>query len=261
MEEPQIKDPKTFLSLPIIISPRMPKSVNFHNDTQREAFFQEVAFKSFRLARDFVRKQTGRELLPPPTYQGARFKSEEDIQRIQGAKEAEEAKRKASEESKKQRYLAKFAKQAQTEAKLRKEKEKREDMKKLTDIKNTKDSHKKARKLSALIDGNASDDFDVGVADNDDDVEDTKPQKRTRHSDKKVSAKRSFKNEKFGFGGKKRGLKRNGEESLNDDSSFSVRKNKSPFSGKVKKSKAPKNRPGKQRRQQMRNKKASRKQK
>lgn len=260
MEEPQIKDPKTFLAAPIIVSPRMPKTINFHNDTQREAFFKEVALKSFRLARDFVRKQTGRELLPPPTYQGARFKSEEDIQRIQGAKDAEENKRKASEDAKKQRYLAKFAKQAQMEARLRKDKEKRDDLKKLSDIKNTKDSRKKAQKLSALIDGNESDDFDVGIED--ENAEESKPQKRRpKESTKKVSAKRASRNEKYGFGGKKRGIKRNTDDSLNDDSSFSVRKNKTPFAGGVKKSKAPKNRPGKQRRQQMRNKKASRKQK
>ena len=270
MEEPQIKDANTFLTTLHVISPRLPKTLNIQNDSQREAFFQEIALKSFRLAREYVRKNTKRDLLPPPTYQGARVKSEEDIQRIQGLKDAEVEKKRKSEDAKKQRYLAKFAKQAQTEAKVRKETEKREDMKKLSEIKKTKDSKLKSQKLSALMDG--GDDFDVGGDydndNNDVDENGKKPQGKRggKKMDSRVSGKRAHKNDKFGFGGKKRGMKRNTQDSLNDDATFSVRKNKSPFAGGVKKrtsSKkgADKNRPGKQRRQQMRSKTASRKQK
>ena len=65
-----------------------------------------------------------------------------------------------------------------------------------------------------------------------------------------VNGKRKFKDEKFGFGGKKRGMKKNTNESSNDVSDYK------PFraGGVSKKLGKGNQRPGKDRRKQMKNK-------
>merc|ERR1719367_968676 len=68
-----------------------------------------------------------------------------------------------------------------------------------------------------------------------------------------VAAKRNFKDKKFGFGGKKRGMKKNDKKSADDVTSFKPFKkgdgpNKKLGKGKLK-------RPGKDKRQKMKNRK------
>ncbi|XP_032884538.1 probable rRNA-processing protein EBP2 [Amblyraja radiata] len=70
----------------------------------------------------------------------------------------------------------------------------------------------------------------------------------------KINAKRKFKNEKFGFGGRKKGLKRNTKESYDDVSSFKAKiaHAKNNHFGRGGKKNANK-RPGKRNRQKMKN--------
>ena len=71
----------------------------------------------------------------------------------------------------------------------------------------------------------------------------------------RINGKRKAKNEKWGFGGKKRGVKSNTKESSNDVSDFRSNR-KSPGGGAAKKKKIGGNkRPGKNVRKQMKNRK------
>jgi rRNA-processing protein EBP2 len=265
-----ISEEASFLTSPVILTPPTLKTLDVHNDTERESFFKEIALKAYSLASSYFTEKTGKSFQPSSNYQGQRVRTEEELEVIKSRLNHEEEKKLAAEDAKRQRFMAKFSKEAEKKAKVKKQEEKRKELKNLQDLKNTKDPKLRASKLQSLIsknkvekesDGDDDDgsDFDLEI---DQEAGKSLPKKDWN---KKGNKKRDFKDSKFGFGGKKRGLKRNTEESLNDASSYSLQKNKRLFpgmkGGKVKKSHSNKknnqNRPGKARRQQMRNKKAS----
>jgi rRNA-processing protein EBP2 len=236
------------------IGPLTSKQVDANKEDEREAFFMERCKEAIGLVL-----KAGKVHLPREDYVGRRVKTVEDLKRIQAEHDAEEVKQRAKAEAKQQRYLAKFAKEAQLRAKDRKEKERRQQLQELQAIRQMKSSKDKQTKLHKLL-GVDADNPPASRGSNDDDEFDVEPEaaeaadarKKTRPKFQKptVSKNRQYRNEKFGHGGPKSGKKRNTEESLNDDSSFSTRRNKQPLGGGVKK--AANNRPGKQRRQQLR---------
>lgn len=261
----EICEESSFLNTPIILIPSAPKTLDIHNDTERENFFKETALKAYSLASSHYTEKTGKSYLPSANYQGQRVRTEEELEEIKSRLNHDEEKKLATEDAKRQRFMAKFAKEAEKKAKVKKQEEKRKEMKKLQDFKDTKDSKLRASKLKSLIERGKTEkpsdnesDFDLEI---DEEASSSLPTKKWHE---KGNKKRDYKNSKFGFGGKKRGVKRNTEESLNDSSSYSLQKNKRIFpgmkGGKVRKNHSNKknhNRPGKARRQQMRNKKAS----
>ena len=260
-EKFEIYESSSFLDCPSILIPHIPKTLDIHNDTERENFFKETALKAYTLASSYFTDLTGKSFQPSMKYQGQRVRTEEDLETIKSRINHEGEKKIAAEDAKRQRFMAKFAKEAEKKAKLKKQDERHKDMRKLQDLKNTKDSKLRASKLKSLMDKDSErnaegSDFEVEI-----DEDEVGSIQQTKHQPKKESKKREYKNSKYGFGGKKRGLKKNTEESLNDFSSYSNRKNKRPFpgvkGGKVKKNFSKKNRPGKTRRQHIRNKKGS----
>ncbi|KAJ2722096.1 RRNA processing protein [Coemansia sp. Benny D115] len=144
-----------------------------------------------------------------------------------------------AEEAKKQRELRKYGKKIQEEKIKEREDQKKASLDKIATIK------KRLRKGDL---GDA-DDFDIDIDSDDNDGRGGQRRGKTAKGGKPMpNKKRQMKNEKFGFGGKKRGRKNNTADSSADISGFSTKRNKSAsFSGPSKKSKA--QRPGKSKRQ------------
>ncbi|KAJ2478720.1 RRNA processing protein [Coemansia sp. RSA 2131] len=141
-----------------------------------------------------------------------------------------------AEEAKKQRELRKYGKQIQQEKLKEREDQKKASLDKIATIK---------KRLRSGNLGDA-DDFDIDVDSDDGAGARSGPNKKGGKL--APNKKRQLKNEKFGFGGKKRGLKRNTADSTGDMSDFSVKRNKSTnFGGSAKKGKS--KRPGKAKRQ------------
>lgn len=173
--------------------------------------------------------------------------------RIQEQKEAD----KAAEQARKQRQNRKYGKKVQIAREQEKAAQVSENKKKLGAL--------RKRKKPA-----EADDFDINVdyQDGDEDRSKGKGKGTARPAGKRgkaVSEKRQVRNEKYGFGGSKRGSKRNDKEST-DAGDFDARRNKQPFLGVGKAGGGRggangrgQKRPGKGRRQQMRNKPGVRK--
>merc|ERR1712112_775002 len=147
------------------------------------------------------------------------FKREKMLEKEQGQQR--------SEKIAKLRELKKFGKKVQIEVQQKRQKEKKDMM----------DEMKKVRKGQ----GGNLDFLDEGGQGG--------PKKNAA-----VAAKRNFKDKKFGFGGKKRGLKKNDKKSADDVSSFKPF-NKGGSGPNKKLGKGKLKRPGKDKRQKMKNKK------
>lgn len=202
----------------------------------------------------------------PSGYYAEPLKTEEHMKRISGRQEEKKEAEKAAEQARKQRANRKYGKQIQKA----REQEKQE---RITDDKKTLTMLRKRKRDKEGDD----DEFDIAVEDA---LGEEGPKKgaerRLAKKGKHVSKGRQVKNEKFGFGGQKRGMKRNDKESASKDE-FSVKRNRAPFKGMAlgtrgsgskggrggKGGKGGRGgkmqRPGKERRQQVRNKKASKK--
>ena len=208
---------------------------------------------SMRQALETVAK--GRRLIiaakipfsPPDGYFCEMLKNEELMGKISRKKEEADEAAKEAEKIRKQRLNKKYGKKIQVERESEKRKERSEEFKKYNLLR------KKKRSESGNID---ADDFDIDLEDSSatDGKRNGKSKKGAASS---VGKKREYRNEKYGFGGKKRGLKKNTKESAAQDD-FDVRKNKTPFKGMMRGGKAggrgavKKVRLGKERRQQVR---------
>ncbi len=149
------------------------------------------------------------------------FKNTGHMQKIERKKASIQEAAKKAQASKQQRMNKKLGKAVQHAREQEKHAQKRAAVASI-------EQFKKRRKEGGLRSTDAEKEFDAQVA-----------SRRTMGKDSK-SAKRKAKDAKHGFGGKKRGLKRNDAASSRDDSQFSHSKMKAPFAKGVSK-----NRPGK----------------
>lgn len=217
---------------------------NIHDDLKREAVFASQALAAAVKARRII-IAAGLPFDRPVTYQAQMLKTLEQMGRIDRVQEDAVMSEKKREDARKQRINRKMGKQIQVAREQEKAKQRTQETKRLNMM----------RKKRSEKDG-TTDDFDIEI---DSEVTDRerKLSKSSRNLGKPmISKKREARNERYGFGGKKRGDKRNTRESVNEDT-FNPKRNKTSFFGASSKSGG--NRPGKQRRQQMRSKKASRK--
>lgn len=171
------------------------------------------------------------------------IKTEEQMNSINKKKAEEKAATKAAEDARKQRLNRKFGKKVQVEKELERQQQRSEHMKKLH----------KLRKRPQKQD----DEFDIDVEDEAEGNDGRPAPKRSKPGEKRVSKKRQVRDEKYGFGGRKRGFKKNSKESTDKDD-FDVARNRRPFQGMQKngrKSGKKQQRPGKMRRQQMKSRK------
>nr|XP_032633579.1 probable rRNA-processing protein EBP2 isoform X2 [Chelonoidis abingdonii] len=207
-------------------------TVDPEDDFQREMSFYRQAQAAVLKALPWLHHQkvpTRR----PDDYFAEMAKSDQQMQKIRHKLKSKQAAMEKSEKAKQLRALRKYGKKVQTEVLQKRQKE-------------------KATVLNAIKK------YQKGLSDKLDflDGEQPPPHQGKKEGDggqrikKGPNAKRRYKNQKFGFGGRKKGSKWNTRESHNDVSSFraSVAHNKGP--GKAGK-KGFNKRPGKKMRQKM----------
>ncbi|KAJ2521049.1 RRNA processing protein [Coemansia sp. RSA 1939] len=210
---------------------------NTEDDLDRELKFYQQALEAVTRAKVNI-KEAGIPFSRPDDYFAEMVKSDSQMARIRQKLLDQQKSIQNSEEAKKQRQLRKYGKQIQQEKIKEREDKKKAALDKIAAVK------KRLRNANTGDD----DDFDIDV-NSDDEV---KPGSgfvgKSKNGRPLPNKKRQIKNAKFGFGGKKRGLKKNTAASTDDMSGFSVKRNKgSEFTSASKKGKA--KRPGKTKRQ------------
>ncbi|XP_051868556.1 probable rRNA-processing protein EBP2 [Pristis pectinata] len=213
-------------------------NIDPEDDFQREMFFyrqaQATALDALpRLQR--LKIATKR----PSDYFAEMAKSDQQMQKIREKMISKQMSMEKSEKAKQLRALRKYGKKVQVEVIQKRQKEKKAMM---TAVKK----------------------YQKGLSDKLDFLEGDEASSKTKSGGglvagsaqrkKGINAKRKYKNEKFGFGGRKKGLKWNTKESYDDVSSFKAKiaHSKNDRFGKGGKKNANK-RPGKRNRQKMKN--------
>ncbi|KPM41638.1 hypothetical protein AK830_g4932 [Neonectria ditissima] len=209
------------------------------DDLQRELAFYSQSLDAVRLARSRLRAE-GVPFSRPKDYFAEMIKEDAHMDKIKAKLVEEATNKKAAGEARKMRDLKKFGKQVQVAKLQERAKAKRETLDKIKTLK------RKRQESSGDTGGTKEADiFDVGV-----EQEIKKPNGRSgagRGQDASgPNRKRSNKNEKYGFGGKKRHAKSGDAKSSGDLSGFDAKKMKAGGRGKVTKT-----RPGKARRKSM----------
>ncbi|OAX81165.1 hypothetical protein ACJ72_04492 [Emergomyces africanus] len=203
-----------------------------NDDLTRELAFYTVCVSAAKSARSLLKKE-GIPFSRPTDYFAEMVKSDEHMGRVKKKLYDEAASKKASAEAKKQRDLKKFGKQVQIAKLQQRQKEKRETLDKISSL-------KRKRKANEGAPTEESDLFDVTLED--------AGKSNSRGGAKQggrngpgAQNKRQKKDQKFGFGGKKRFAKSGDAISSGDLSGFSVGKMKGHKKGAAQ-------RPGKSRR-------------
>ncbi|KAG0006523.1 rRNA-processing protein and EBNA1-binding protein ebp2 [Modicella reniformis] len=220
------------------------------DDLNREVAFYNQALEAAVLGRERIRKEGG-VFERPGDYFAEMVKSDEHMSKIRQKLLDENASIQAGEQAKAQRELKKFGKKVQTEKRLEREKAKADALEKINVLKRKRQGNDNST--------NTDDGFDVALA-SDEEVKAYKTSgQNSLNKGKKRSmpapesrSKRLKKDQKFGFGGKKRHSKSNTAESSADMSGFSVKRNRSTSFNRGHKAANPggaKKRPGKARRQ------------
>lgn len=163
----------------------------------------------------------------PDDYFAQMLKSDDHMQKIRKNLVAQQEIMERREKVRKQRELKKYGKQIQIEVLKKRQKEKKEIL----------DQVKKYKK---------------GQQSNLDFLNDKANANRKGKASKKVTKKRAYKNDRYGFGGQKKRSKYNTADSAAQMGKFNHKQNSAPRRGRSKGGKAPvvKNRPGKLKRQQ-----------
>lgn len=212
-----------------------PSEINAEDDFQREMCFyrQAQAAVLFALPRLHKMKVATKR---PDDYFAEMAKTDQHMQKIRRKLQSKQTSMEKSEKAKQLRALRKYGKKVQVEVLQKRQKEK-----------------------SAMM--NQIKKYQKGLSDKLDFLEGDQPRKKGGESAKTPqkkgpNAKRRFKDQKFGFGGRKKGSKRNTKESVNDVSGFraSVAQGKGPHRPGKKGGKNANKRPGKRTRQKMKSK-------
>lgn len=210
---------------------------DIEDDLNRELAFYKQCLSSVKDARSKLKKE-GAGFSRPADYFAEMVKSDEHMGKIKQKLIDEAAGKKASAEARKQRDLKKFGKQVQVAKMQERAKEKRETMEKINQLKRSKfqcvsenvrsPANKVPERQGAEIGNTHEEDlFDIAL-DND-----AQPGER-RRSDGRPDNKRAKKDQKYGFGGKKRHAKSNDAKSSADGRDFSVKRMKGKSGGGAK---------------------------
>ncbi|KAE9373689.1 Ebp2-domain-containing protein [Stipitochalara longipes BDJ] len=197
------------------------------DDLNRELAFYAQSLSAVQEARKSL-KAEGVPFTRPTDYFAEMVKADEHMAKIKAKLIDEAASKKASAEARKQRDLKKFGKQVQVAKIQERDKERKQTMEKIKVL-------KRKRQGADTETTNEADMFDVAV---DDEIKDSKVSRKDRQGPNK----RAKKDEKFGFGGKKRFKKSGDAMSSGDLRGFSSKKMKGGAPGGAKQ------RPGKARR-------------
>ncbi|KAI2789836.1 rRNA-processing protein EBP2 [Penicillium oxalicum] len=193
-----------------------------NDDLNRELAFYKVCQAAAIQARGLLKKE-GVAFTRPGDYFAEMVKNDEHMDKIKKKLYEEAAGKKAAAEARRQRDLKKFGKQVQVAKLQQRAKEKRDTLEKINTLK------KKRKADSSAPTDDANDLFDVAIE------ESGKPEKRNREGG--PNAKRQRRDQKFGFGGKKRFSKSGDAVSTGDMRGFSQKKMKAGASKRPGKSK------------------------
>ncbi|KAK6533437.1 rRNA-processing protein and EBNA1-binding protein ebp2 [Orbilia ellipsospora] len=207
-----------------------------HDDLTRELAFYTQALDAAKRGRAALLSE-GAPFTRPTDYFAEMVKSEEHMGKIKDKMKEEAAQKQASADAKRQRDLKKFGKQVQVARLQERQKEKREMLDKIAVL-------KRKRAGADLGDAHEDDPFDIAIEKA---AKATGRDRRGGGSGGPPNAKRQKRNEKFGFGGKKKFAKSGDAMSSGDMSGFSSKGMKKNSFGSGKKVKAP--RLGKSKRQ------------
>ncbi|KAF3185601.1 rRNA-processing protein and EBNA1-binding protein ebp2 [Orbilia oligospora] len=204
-----------------------------HDDLTRELAFYTQALDAAKQGRALLLAE-GAPFTRPTDYFAEMVKSEEHMGKIKEKIKEQAAMKQASADAKRQRDLKKFGKQVQVARLQERQKEKREMLDKINVL-------KRKRAGADLGDENEGDPFDIAIE------KASKVNGREGRDRRGPNAKRQKKNEKFGYGGKKKFSKSGDAVSSGDLTGFNSKGMKKNSFGSGKKVKAP--RPGKSKRQ------------
>lgn len=193
---------------------------DIEDDLNRELAFYKQCLSSVQDARKKLKKE-GVSFSRPADYFAEMVKSDEHMGKIKQKLIDAAAGKKAAAEARKQRDLKKFGKQVQVAKLQERAKEKRETIDKIQTL-------KRKRQGADITATHEEDLFDVAVKN-----DDSKPGKRERSDGggKVFNNKRQKKDQKYGFGGKKRHAKSNDAQSSADGRDFSVKRMKGKTGG------------------------------
>lgn len=197
------------------------------NDFKREMLFYRRAQSAVLEAIPRLRKlkiATKR----PDDYFAEMAKSDDHMKKVRENIVRRQTAMESSEKAKKMRELKKYGKKIQQEVMVKRQKEKREMLDKLKKYKSGKEDN-------------------LEFLDNERDSGPKSNQNSNKKRAKKVNQKQNYKNSRFGYGGQKKRSKYNTSSSSADMSKFKASRHSKPNKGKQ--------RPGKARRQNSRNKK------
>ncbi|PAA70945.1 hypothetical protein BOX15_Mlig032812g3, partial [Macrostomum lignano] len=194
-----------------------PKTVDARDDFKRELLFYRLAQSA---AADGLSrlKAEGVPTKRPDDYLAEMVKSDDHMARVRSNLVAKQQDLQAREKAKELRQQRKFAKQAQVEAQLKKQAEKKQ----FTEaIKKIKKKGVGAEDLEGMLSGKRR----VGKPEG---LEDTpimhKQQQQKGGNARRSNKKRDYKNQKFGFGGQKKRSKYNTKDSARSFSGFNTAK-------------------------------------
>ncbi|KAM3463569.1 hypothetical protein NHJ6243_003186 [Beauveria neobassiana] len=224
----------------IVSSTKTAESIpDVSDDLQRELAFYTQCLDAARRGRSKLLAE-GVPFSRPKDYFAEMVKEDAHMEKIKAKLIEEASAKKASAEARKQRDLKKFGKQVQVAKLQERAKAKRETLEKIKTLK------RKRQESSGDVGTKEGDLFDIAV---DDEISKhsqwTSQRSGAGRSSSGPNTKRQKKNEKFGFGGKKKHSKSGDAMSSGDISGFNAKKMKAG-SKKMKSS-----RPGKSRRKAM----------
>lgn len=218
-----------------------------NDDLTRELAFYKVCQSAAVQARKLLKKE-GIPFTRPADYFAEMVKTDEEMNSIKKKLYDEAASKKASADARRQRDLKKFGKQVQVAKLQQRAKEKRDALEKINSLKR---STYLFTSFSEIYTNNITErQGDTSATTGDGDLFDVSVDNSSKPDSRAGGAfsKRAKKNEKYGFGGKKRFAKSGDAASSSDLRGFSVKKMKS--GGKRAPTGAAK-RPGKSRRNAM----------
>ncbi|CZT24882.1 related to rRNA processing protein (Ebp2) [Ramularia collo-cygni] len=187
------------------------------DDLNRELAFYRQSLDAVTEARAQLKKE-GVPFTRPTDYFAEMVKSEEQMGKVRSKLLDETARKKASADARRQRDLKKFGKAVQVAKLQERQKEKTATLDRIQTL--------KRKRQGADLTANEDDTFDVAVEDADVTAKADRATRRAKGAADGNNRKRQKKDEKFGFGGKKRFSKSNDAKSSADAGGYSVRKMK-----------------------------------
>ncbi|KAI1266478.1 eukaryotic rRNA processing protein EBP2-domain-containing protein [Xylariaceae sp. FL1019] len=194
------------------------------DDIKRELAFYAQSLDAAKRARVLL-KGEGVPFSRPTDYFAEMVKDDGHMEKVKAKLVEDASAKKASAEARKLRDLKKFGKQVQVAKLQERAKEKRDTLEKIKTLK-----RKRSETSGGDLGTNEADIFDVGV---EDELKKYKPRAGQSQSRGGTNYKRQQKNEKYGFGGKKRNSKSGDAASSGDMSGFSTKRMKTGAKGKT----------------------------